>query len=407
MNKYIKIAWRNIFRNKRRTVLVVIMIMFAVSLSLLFEGFLEDMRQGWLKAVIHGETGHIQIMRKGYLESSILSPLDCLISSPKEIEGLLKKDKDVVGVTKRISFGGLIAVADKTTIFNGIGVDPANEYKIFSLLEGVKIGKRLYPYHRDACVIGCGLAKYLGVGIGDMVTLLTNTVEGAMNAINVEVVGIFETGRPEVDNMCLSIPLSSSQNLLYTEKVSSIILLLKDIEDVPRYIEGLKRRLNEKRMDVEIHPWYELATLYKKVMAMNRFQLTIVEIIMFLLVGLALSNVSIMSTFERTKEIGTMTAFGIRQDEIMKLFLSESSLIGIIGGIGGIIGGIIVVKILYLIGIPFVPPGSTTPVYMRPILQISNLIFAFIFASLISIIGGIYPAWRASRIKPVEALRFV
>jgi len=381
------------------------MIVVAVTLSILFEGFLENMKKGWLEAIIHAETGHIQIMKKGYLEKSLLSPLDCLISYPKEIKEKLKDDKNIVAMTSRLDFGGLIAVADKTTIFNATGIEPENEYEIFSFLENVEKGTRLYIYHKDACVIGCGLAKYLGVSIGDTVTLVTNTVEGGMNAINLEVVGIFKSGRPEVDNMCLSLPISSAQKLLYTKKVSKIILLLKDMKYIPKYVDELKSKFIKENLDV--YPWYELAKLYKKVMAMNRFQLSIVEFIMFVLIGLAISNVALISTFERTREIGTMTAFGIRKGEVMKLFLSESLLIGIIGGIGGIILGTIVVKILYFIGIPFVPPGTDMVVYMRPILKMQILMFAFFFSCFISILGGIYPAWKATKIKPIEALRFI
>lgn len=409
MVKYIRIALKNIRRHKRRTILIVMMITSAVAITIFLEGILEDMRQGWLKAIIHTQTGHIQIMHKGYLEKELMSPLDMLISHPKEIEKFLEKQKCILAMTKRLNFGGMIATPEKTAIFSGIAVDPINEYEVFCLLD-VDKGEKLSPYKKNGCVIGIGLAKNLSLEVGDTVTLISNTIEGALNAVDVEIVGIFKSGQPQVDNILLYVTFPTAYNLLNIEdKVSNIILVLENINLSPKFASNLRTFIKDKYRseELEVHLWSELATLYRKVMGMNKFTIGIIELIMFFLITLGICNTMLMAVFERTKEIGTMTAFGIRRGEIVGLFLCESLIIGIFGGLLGSVLGTGITQIVHFIGIPFVPPGTERLVYMRPIVCLDKMVFAFILAVITTIIGGLYPAFWASKIKPVEALRFV
>ncbi len=410
MVKYIKIALKNIRRHKRRTILIVIMITTAVTITIFLEGFLEDMRQGWLKAIIHTQTGHIQIMHKGYLEKELMSPLDMLISYPKEIDKLLEKQKCILARTKRLNFGGMIATSEKTAIFSGIAVDPVNEYEVFCLLD-VDKGEKLSTYKENGCVIGIGLAKNLGIEVGDAVTLISNTIEGALNAVDVEIVGIFKSGQPQVDNILLYVTFPTAYNLLNIKenKVSNIILILEDINLAPKFASILRAFIKDKYRweKIDVHLWADLATLYRKVMDMNKFTTGIIELIMFFLITLGICNTMLMAVFERTKEIGTMTAFGIRRGEIVGLFLCESLIIGIFGGLLGSILGAGITQVIHFIGIPYVPPGTERLVYMRPIVCLDKMVLAFILTIITTIIGGLYPAFWASKIKPAEALRFI
>ncbi|MDI6704060.1 MAG: FtsX-like permease family protein [bacterium] len=410
MVKYIKIALRNIRRHKRRTILIVIMITTAVAVTIFLEGILEDMRQGWLKAIIHTQTGHIQIMHKGYLEKELMAPLDMLISHPKKIEKFLEKQESILAMTKRLNFGGMIATPEKTAIFSGIAVDPVNEYEVFCLLD-VDKGEKLSPYKENGCVIGVGLAKNLAIEVGDVVTLISNTIEGTLNAVDVEIVGIFKSGQPQVDNMLLYVTFPTAYNLLNIvgDKVSNIILVLKSINLAPKFASILRSFIKDRYIgeELDVHLWSDLATLYRKVMGMNKFTTSIIELIMFFLITLGICNTMLMAVFERTKEIGTMTAFGIRKGEIVGLFLCESLIIGIFGGLLGSILGAGITQVIQFIGIPFVPPGTDKLVYIRPIVCLDKIVLAFILATITPIIGGLYPAFWASKIKPVEALRFV
>lgn len=406
MIKFIRIGIRNIIRHRRRTLLIFLMISTVVAITLVLEGFIEATQQGWLTSIIHSETGHIQIMRKGYREKQIMAPLDLLIPEPQAIESLLEKNKTIVGITKRLLFSGMAASKDKTIIFTGIGADPVTEYDIFDLID-VRKGTRLQPHKPFGAMVGSGLAKNLDLGIGNNLVLITNTIEGAMNAIDVEIVGIFQSGVPQVDSMTLFVPLAAAQQLLNVPgQASYIALLLKDIKLVEKEAAQLKQTL-KNFSNLEVFRWQDLATLYKRIGSMNRFQANTIEIILFSLIALAICIIMLMAVFERTREIGTMTAFGVKKSEILSLFLCESTMIGVIGGFLGILIGIGIIKLLFFIGIPFNPPGSDMTVYIRPIVLYDRALYVFSFSTLTTIIGGLYPAAWASQIRPVEALRFV
>lgn len=410
MVKYLRIAAKNIARHKRRTILVVVMIGSGVAMSILLEGILEDMRLGWLKAIIHTQTGHLQIMPEGYLKRELMSPLDLLISSPMRLKEFIEKEEGVVSLTERLNFSGMIATQEKTTIFNGIGVDPINEYEVFSLLKGVERGSPILRDKPYGGVIGTRLAENLGIDIGGVVTLVSNTKYGTLNAINMEVVGIFSSGVPEVDSMCLYLPLEGAFKLLDIEgEVSSIVCILEDIRSVPKFKERVKRFIETEYgfEGLEVHSWDELATLYKRVMGMQGFTIKMIELIIFFLIALAISSIMLMSVFERTREIGTMTAFGIKRSQIMTLFLTEAFLIGILGGMIGILVGSSITAGVFFVGIPYIPPGTEKVVYMRPLLCVDKMVFVFLIGIVSTLIGGLYPSWWAARIRPIDALRFV
>jgi len=409
MKKYFILAYRNTVRHKRRTILTVFLIASVVAVTIFMEGFLEAYNQGWLQATIHSETGHIQIMPTGYREAAVMAPIEGLIASPEKIKELIEEDKDVIGITERLKIGGMIATEEKTAIFSGVGIDLVNEYDVFDLID-VQQGRRLSPLDKEGCVIGALLAKQLGLKVGDSATLIANTIEGAMNAVRIHIVGIFESGTPEVDSLFIYIPIIHAQNLVNTPgQVSNIILLLNDIKKVEPYSKRLKEMIETigMKQSVEVWRWDELAGMFKRITNMQRFQLSVVEGVMLFLVVLSIVIIMLMSIFERVREIGTLTAFGITRREIATLFLTESAMLGLLGGFMGNMIGLIVTTITYYLGIPFNPPGSTMTVYIRPIIVPQIMMILFFVAILTTLLGGLYPALWGSKIKPTEALRYV
>ena len=409
MQKYLKLAYRNTVRHKRRTILTVFLIASVVVVTVFMESFLEAYNQGWLQATIHSETGHIQIMPTGYREAAVMAPIEGLIASPEKIKELIGEDEDVIGITERLKIGGMIATEEKTAIFSGIGIDLVNEYDVFDLIT-VSQGHRLSPLDKEGCVMGALLAKQLGLKVGDSAILMGNTVEGAMNAVRVHIVGIFESGTPEVDSLFVYMPIAHAQNLVNTPgQVSNIILLLDDIQKVEPYSKKLKGMMETLNLPqpVEIWRWDELAGMFKRITSMQRFQLSVIEGIMLFLVVLSIAIIMLMSVFERVREIGALTAFGITRREIAILFLTESAMLGFLGGLIGNIIGLILIAITYSLGIPFNPPGSTMTVYIRPIIVPQIMLILFFVALLTTLLGGLYPALWGSKIKPTEALKYV
>lgn len=373
------------------------------------EGFLEGSNSDWLNSIIHAETGHIQIMPRGYKDVSMMSPIDNLIPTPNVIKDLVKSSQEVIGVTERLNFGGMIATGEKTAIFSGIGVDVINEYDIFDFISATE-GRRLSPLDKEGCLMGSILAKNLGLKVGNDAVLITNTAEGAVNAVNVKIVGIFNSGVPTADSMLLYIPIAHAQKLVNAPMcVSQIILLLDNIQNVESYSIKLNSIIKETSFKnlVEVWKWNELATTYERIISMERFQLSIVEGIMLFLIILSVNIIMLMSVFERVKEIGTLTAFGITSKEIAFLFLNEALMIGFVGGCVGYIVGLVAIKVTCFMGVPFNPPGSTITVYMRPIIPWMRMFIISVITVFTTVIGGLYPAVWGSKIRPTEALRYV
>lgn len=262
------------------------------------------------------------------------------------------------------------------------------------------------PGRPDRIVIGAGLANNLGVAPGDRLVLLSKTPGGGMNAVEAEVSGLFRTMTKSFDDTVLRVPLEMAQRLTRFDGSHRWVVLLDDTADTLAVREEIKARLSRERSSYTVKPWYELADFYNKVRELFSRQVNTIRVIIALIILVSISNTLVMSIMERTGEIGTLMAVGLRRRTILKLFMQEGFLLGLLGGLVGLVAGVVLAAIISHIGIPMPPPPGSAVGYVAGIsitweLAALTLLLAVVAAT----IASIYPAWKASRMVIVDALR--
>lgn len=261
----LKIALRNVFRNRRRTALSLTLIALGAAMLFLVKGYFDYSSWGIRMGQV-AQYGHMQIADKRHWAGTS-EGYEHLIPQEKlaQIEALLKDERSVKAFTRRLNFSGLIGTEKKSAVFVGVGVEPENPIANPSdlLIEGAP----LFKGDQSKALIGVGLAKKLGVRVGDWVTVLGMTTEGAFNAGSLQIVGLFQTGT-DADARLGAVPLAFAQRMLYTKSVERIIVELDDLEATEKAAGRLRQALQNKGLaDFEIKTWSDLAVHYHKLRA--------------------------------------------------------------------------------------------------------------------------------------------
>jgi putative ABC transport system permease protein len=407
MNTF-NLAFRNILRNKRRTFLTLLAIIAGVTSIVVFGGFIEYTFQALRESTIRTQLGHLQIYQQGYKQHGVADPAHYLIREPEKVETAVASLPEILTVTRRLTLSGLISNGNKTLSAKVTGIIPAQEQE-FSASETLLAGQQLDENTPDDGVIGLELAKALNAKIGDYLMVLTNTLDGAVNAVEFKLAGIAQTGSQDYDAVFVKLPLKMVQKALETEAVEKIIVLLKDGEDLNAFLVKLAPVLQQTGLQLEYSTWDEMAAFYHKVVAMYHGLFDVIRIIISVIVLFSIINTMTMSVFERTREIGTLRAIGTTRWGIMQLFITEGLLLGIVGSLLGLACGIVAAAAINISGgidIP-APPGMSLG-YIALILIVPSIMwYAFCLTVSVAVLSSILPAWKASRIKIVEALAYI
>lgn len=418
----LKLALRNIFRHKARSVITLSTIMFGCIALIFVGGFFDNILSQMREGFISSQTGHIQIYRRGFNEHGKVDAYSYLVENPEDVKALVKTIAHVESVTSRLYFSGLISTGENTISFLGQGLEPQNEkhipleqtkdlrkfYKTLDVgMPVISFGQSLQESDHAQIIIGKGLAQTMSAQVGSTLTLLTNTVNGSTNAMDVKVKGIFYTTTKDYDDIYIRLPLATAQKLLNTQSVERLVLRLDKTENTAKVYAALQGLIAEKKLDLEIRRWEDLADFYNKTVKMfNQFYL-IMRVVTIMIVVLGIFNTLNMSVMERISEIGTIMALGIRQVAVMKLFLLEGLLLGIIGGVLGILAGMLVVFLIACVGIEMPPPpGATMQWLSTPLIVVSTVVWTFCMAVAVGAASALYPAYKASRMQITTALRY-
>ena len=409
--KILRLALRNIFRNKRRTAITFLAIISGSIAIIVFGGYVEFTYWGLREMIINTQLGHIQIYKKGYMEKGVTEPGKYLIKDPDSVEraiAVFPNIKYMRMVSNRLSFSGLISNGEKTVACQGIGVDPEKEREM-SYFDSIVDGQQLAPGMVEEGVVGVELMKALGAKVGDNVTILTNTVAGVINAADVKVVGVAQTGTKEYDSVFIKLPIKFVRRMLNTNSAEKIMILLDKTEEVPTVVPLIRKIIEDNNLDLEYQTWDKLADFYHKVVSLYEGIFNVMKVIIGIIVFFSIANTMSMSIFERTKEIGTLRAIGTTRWGITKLFLVEGVLIGILGGILGVLFGVLAAKVINLTGgIQISPPPGMTTSFVTMILIVPKvLLYSFFLTALVAVLSSLYPAIKASRLKIVDAIHYV
>lgn len=398
-----RLASRNLRRNAKRTIVAVLTVAGGIVAFLLAGGFIAWIFQDMRESTIHSQLGHLQVVRPDYYEKGIADPYAFLLPAQSPEQKLIEGTEGLVSLTPRLAFSGLVSHGEVTLAFVGEGVDPVRERPISSRITIVS-GRDLADANEPALLLGEGLARSLGVKSDDIVVLLATAANGSPNAVEVKVAGTFATVSKEYDDSALRLPIALARKLMRVDGATSWVVLLEHTERTAATVEKLRAALPAQNF--EVIPWGALADFYNKTVTLFSRQISVVKFIIGLIIILTISNTQTMSVLERTREIGTSLAIGQRRQFVMRMFLVEGMLIGLVGGLVGLALGYLFAVIISTIGIPMPPPPGMAHGYIGQILIGAPLAGeALVLALFTTLIASILPAWRASRMNIVDALR--
>ena len=393
---------RNLSRQPRRTLLALGTVGGGVVAFLLAGGFIHWIFGQMREATIHAQLGHIQITRPGYFKEGISDPYRFLL--PDNTQAIAAQDPEhIKTVSPRLAFSGLISKDDATVSFIGEGIDPQREAPITSAMAIVE-GKDLPDSPPNSVIIGEGLAANLNVHAGDKVVLLGTTAKGNPNAVELQVAGLFATSTKAYDDTALRVPIPIARTLMRVDGATSWVVLLDKTSSTPALVDKLRTTLPAK--DYQVIPWSDLADFYNKTVTLFSKQVGVVRTLIAIIVMLTISNMLSMSVIERTGEIGTSMAVGVRRSRILAQFVWEGVLLGTIGGLIGLGLGYGLGAIISAIGIPMPPPPGMARGYIGAILITPDLALdGFLLAFFTTLFASFIPARKASRMNIVDALR--
>ena len=399
------IAARNLTRNRRRALMALLTVSMAVIAMVLADGFAQWIFHAMREGTIQSQLGHIQVVRPGYHRAGAANPFAYVIPQNAPEHRLIEKTPGVKVAVPRLTVTGLISHGETTISFIADGVDPKREADFNQAFRIVQ-GHDLTTISGPEVILGRGLARSLGVESGATVALLSNTSSGGINAVEARVAGIFITANQAYDNSALRLPIGLAQSLLRVDGAHTWLVLLEKTERTDAYLAQFRGRFPAKSHHLEFVPWYERADFYNKTVALFSQQMNVLRAIIGVIIVLSISNLLVMNVLERTGEIGTLLAVGFRRKKIMQLFAMEGLLLGLIGGAAGMAIGYGLAELISAIGIPMPPPPGMDEGYTGEIrVTWPVLANAFAIAFVTTALAGLYPAWKASRLNIINALR--
>lgn len=399
----LKLALRNILRHKLRTAMTLAAIIFGVVGLTLSGGFVADILFQLGETTIHSQSGHLQIYKAGFFAHGSRAPDKYLIDRPDVLASQLREFPEVDDSMARLHFSGLLNNGRTDLSIVGEGVEPDKEAKLGSHMK-ISAGHRLAQQGAYEILVGHGVAISLKLIPGDRVTLLLTTADGAMNSLEFEVVGIFETSSKDFDARAVRIPLHAAQELINTQGINGIVVSLRQTEDTERVANALAIRLDGNRYEVKT--WKQLNDFYQKAVDLYERQFGVLRLIVLMMVFLSVANMVNMSVFERTGEFGTLMALGDTRRRIFQLVLVENILLGTIGATLGTALGVLAAILISAVGIPMPPPPNANIGYTA-VIQIvpSVLAMAFAVGLVATVSAALFPASRVSRTPVDVALR--
>lgn len=398
------IAWRNLTRNRQRSAVSIMTVASGIVAFSLASGFIAWIFVDMRDSTVRSQLGHVQIVRPDYFEKGVADPYRFLLGDGREQFSRLAGLEGVVSVTPRLAFSGLASLGDATVSFIGEGVSPAGEKPISARIN-IDAGRDLQSDNEAAVILGEGLAESLGAKVGDRIVLLVTTDQGGAGAVEVEVAGVFNTTSKEFDDHALRLPIQRTRTLMKVQGATAWVMLLDSHQRTSWVIEQLKSFLPGN--DYQLVPWSDLADFYNKTVTLFTSQIQVVKLIIGLIIVLSISNTQTMSVLERTTEIGTVLALGQKRGVVMRLFILEGVLIGLLGGVIGISIGWLAAQGISAVGIPMPPAPGMAHGFTGAVLFTREIaVESVVLAVTTTLLASILPAFRASRLNIVDALRY-
>jgi len=397
------LAFRNIFRQKVRSLMTLMAIVLGVTGLVLSGGFVEDVFYQLREATIHSHLGHIQVYRSGYSSEGRRDPFGYMIEDPAGLAGELAAYPEIEDVLPRLMLSGLLSTGKADIPVVSEGGDADREARLGRFIS-ITAGRALTGSDYYGMMLGQGVATRLNVVPGDEVTLLMNTPEWGLNSMDFTVTGIFQTISRDYDDNAVRINLEAARELTGTEAVHAVVLVLDDTASTDRVAARLRAQL--PAAEFEVRTWLELADFYTKTVDLYNRQFKVLQLIVLVMVLLSVANSVNMAVFERIGEFGTLMALGDNRRHIFRLVVIENLMLGVIGALAGIGVGVLLAWVISLVGIPMPPPPNTNTGFTALIRVTPDIVLlAFAVGLFATVLAALLPARRVSRIPVAMALR--
>lgn len=397
------LALRNVLRQKVRTAMTLTAIAFGVAGLILSGGFIKDIFVQLGEAIIHSQTGHIQIFEKDFLDKGSRKPEKYLIADPAEVARQIATIDAVEEVSARLNFTGLLNNGRRDLAIIGEGIEAEKETRLGTYLS-ITEGRQLKDSDSFGLLAGQGVAHSLGLKPGDHVTLVLNTADGALNSIELEVIGIFQSFSKDFDARAIRIPLAAARELLLTEGANLLVVTLTSTEATDEAYAKIGQQIGDGPLDTR--HWRQLSDFYDKTIQLYDRQFGVLEWIIMFMVLLSVVNSINMSTFERQSEFGTLRALGNRPRDVFRMLMAEGLVLGVGGASIGVLVGILIAAVVSAIGIPMPPPPNANVGYTAFIRIVPEILAkAWLIGLVATVLAAMLPARRTVKTPIVDALR--
>jgi putative ABC transport system permease protein len=404
--KWLGMAFKNAMRNRRRSMVTLAITAIGTAAGLLGGGFALFTYQSLAEASAR-DTGHLIVAAPGYFDGKDSTPMGHGLDKATQLTQRLLARPEVQRVLPRVQFSGLISNGDKSEIFIGTGVDASQEFLVkgpFLKRESGQLLDSQPPGQGPGILLGSALARSLGAQPGTVLTLLSTTASGSLNAIDVSVTGVVSTGITDVDKRLAMVDLATAQALLATRRVSTLNVYLEDMGAV----EATAAALRGQMPGVEVRTWLDQAQFYLGVKGLYNRIFGFLGAILLLIVLFAVTNTVAMAVLERTREIGTLRAMGATPGEVTRLFTLEGVALGAGGALLGMLlaGGVALLLLVFHVQMP-PPPGRSGGYPLAVAVSPAMYAAAACLVALLSACASYFVSRKAANQVVVEALAHV
>ncbi len=406
---YLRLAWRNIWRHRRRTIIIVLAMGLSMAMMVFYDGLMAGFNEAIYGNAIRVLGGNIQVHAAGYRENVAANPMLPLPNDATVVQAALA-NPNVIAATRRINTGGLITNHEGAFPVTIIGIDPPAEQPVSLIAAHVATGRYLNASDADSVLIGKGLANEMGAKVGDRITMVGSDIHKQNRQRTMTISGIYDIGLPDNEKTTVYISLAEAQTLYGLPGQSTEVdLTLKKVGEEAGIVAALAPKLPGYEVESWDKNYPDLATaVSRKGAVMNVFSVIIIAI-----AGIGVLNMLLMAVYERTREIGLLGAVGLKPRQIATLFILEGAMVGLVGVAFGAVLGLAANGSLGIVGLDFSSFSGLTSYTalisgrVYPTLALDSLAARGVTVLIISALAALLPAVEASRREPAEALHYV
>jgi ABC-type lipoprotein release transport system permease subunit len=409
MKLYLRLAWRNVWRHRRRTLIIIAAMGFTLSMMMMYDGLVTGFNQAIYGNAIKVLGGNIQVHAPGYQAETGQTPLLPLPDDAAVVKAA-EADPRVEAALRRIITGGLITSQEGAFGAQIIGIEPDKEAKTNLAAQNIVAGRFLQEGDADMVLVGKGLADAMGVQVGDRISTSGRAAHQQMRNRTMTVAGIFDLGIPDIEKQMVYISLPEAQDLYNLSGQSTeVSIVLKQLGDEKAVIAVLKPSLPGYEMKSYDESYPELA----QALATKGTAMSVFSVVVMLISGIGILNLLLMAVYERTREIGVLGALGFKSRQISLLFVLEGTLIGLVGVIAGILMGLAFNGIFKAVGLDFTAFSGMTSYTalitgkVYPSWGLEKVIVRGLLVAVIAALSALFPARVAAGQDPAQALHFV